>query len=61
MQTIRGKCPVCGKSMDGPITNWPKFPFCSDRCKQIDLGRWLDGRNNLPVLEPEDDAEQDEP
>jgi endogenous inhibitor of DNA gyrase (YacG/DUF329 family) len=20
---------------------WPHFPFCSDRCKLIDLGRWL--------------------
>jgi endogenous inhibitor of DNA gyrase (YacG/DUF329 family) len=20
---------------------WPQFPFCSDRCRLIDLGRWL--------------------
>jgi endogenous inhibitor of DNA gyrase (YacG/DUF329 family) len=30
------KCPSCGKEAD------PKYlPFCSARCKNIDLGRWL--------------------
>ncbi len=32
------KCPLCGK-----ITTWeenPWRPFCSERCKLIDLGRW---------------------
>jgi endogenous inhibitor of DNA gyrase (YacG/DUF329 family) len=24
----------------GPA-EWPQFPFCSDRCRLIDLGRWL--------------------
>jgi endogenous inhibitor of DNA gyrase (YacG/DUF329 family) len=28
--------------MDGAgPTEWPEFPFCSPRCKTIDLGRWL--------------------
>jgi endogenous inhibitor of DNA gyrase (YacG/DUF329 family) len=25
------------------------FPFCSERCKLIDLGRWLDGNYQIPV------------
>ncbi|MBC7785790.1 MAG: DNA gyrase inhibitor YacG [Burkholderiales bacterium] len=25
------------------------FPFCSDRCRLIDLGRWLDGKYQIPV------------
>jgi endogenous inhibitor of DNA gyrase (YacG/DUF329 family) len=27
------------------------FPFCSERCKLIDLGRWLDGKYQIPVRE----------
>ena len=39
-------CPVCKKSRPGPAPDRSVddlFPFCSIRCKQIDLGRWLDG------------------
>jgi|APAra7269096870_1048528.scaffolds.fasta_scaffold02775_2 endogenous inhibitor of DNA gyrase (YacG/DUF329 family) len=33
---IGGKCPVCSKPVE------PRYrPFCSQRCQQIDLGRWL--------------------
>jgi len=53
-------CPICGKELEGPITNWPRFPFCSERCKLIDVGRWLDGRHNLPVLEPEEEYDLQE-
>ena len=34
------------------------MPFCSTRCKQIDLGRWFDEEFGLPV-EPELDVEED--
>jgi endogenous inhibitor of DNA gyrase (YacG/DUF329 family) len=27
--------------MDGAEADWPEFPFCSPRCRTIDLGRWL--------------------
>jgi len=32
-----------------------EFPFCSDRCRQIDLGKWASGayRISSPVLDPE--------
>jgi len=49
-------CATCGEPLPGPPSKWPYFPFCSRRCKLIDLGRWLDGRNNLPVMEPENEA-----
>jgi endogenous inhibitor of DNA gyrase (YacG/DUF329 family) len=40
-------CPICGKKPE------PSFsPFCSARCKTIDLGRWLDGRYGVPSDEP---------
>lgn len=41
----RTSCPVCHKTLPAtgeaiPVT----FPFCSDRCRKIDLARWSDGR-----------------
>ena len=47
-------CPICGQVMDGPLASWPAFPFCSKRCKTIDLGRWLTGAYGIPEEEPED-------
>ncbi len=37
-------CPIC-RSRVAPHT--PTFPFCSSRCKTIDLGRWMDGRYRI--------------
>ncbi len=35
-------CPICDRDMQSPgKAKWPHFPFCSDRCRLIDLGRWL--------------------
>ncbi len=34
------KCPICST----PITDAGALPFCSERCKQVDLNRWFDGR-----------------
>ena len=36
------RCPICDRLMQGAsTTEWPDFPFCSARCRLIDLGRWL--------------------
>jgi endogenous inhibitor of DNA gyrase (YacG/DUF329 family) len=51
------KCPICKKSIPAPAAGadlQPCFPFCSDRCKLIDLGRWLDGKYQVPVVDRED-------
>jgi uncharacterized protein len=41
------KCPTCGKPQE------EKFrPFCSKRCADIDLGRWLKGSYAIPAVEP---------
>jgi endogenous inhibitor of DNA gyrase (YacG/DUF329 family) len=38
----RVRCPICDRWMPGPgPKEWPEWPFCSKRCKTIDLGRWL--------------------
>ena len=50
------RCPICEKPMDshGP-KEWPDWPFCSKRCKMVDLGRWLGGsyRIETPVTKEE--------
>jgi endogenous inhibitor of DNA gyrase (YacG/DUF329 family) len=50
-------CPICKKSVEESGPNRPKsFPFCCDRCKLIDLGRWLGGK--YQIREPIDPSEQ---
>ena len=34
-------CPICSTPMPGEWTEYPTYPFCTKRCKLIDLGRWL--------------------
>ena len=56
---IKGRCPICSKTFSvAKLDDSPSFPFCSDRCRLIDLGRWIDGSYNIPEkapLEPEAD------
>ena len=44
-------CPVCGAAA-APRRDNLVFPFCSERCRTIDLGRWLDERYRIPTAEP---------
>jgi hypothetical protein len=44
-------CPTCGLPFESVDT--PAMPFCSARCRLIDLGRWLNEEPCLPV-EPGD-------
>jgi uncharacterized protein len=46
------RCSICGQPFD-PATS-DGMPFCSLRCKQIDLNRWLDERYSLPSDSEED-------
>ena len=47
---IQGRCPVCSKRFSiSKLDDLPSFPFCSDRCRLIDLGRWIDGNYAIPV------------
>ena len=43
-------CPICGK----PSTEAAR-PFCSDRCRDVDLNRWLSGSYAIPGREDEDE------
>jgi len=41
-------CPVCGQTVLWAEESIHK-PFCSERCKQIDLGGWASGAYSIPV------------
>ncbi|HTX51147.1 MAG TPA: DNA gyrase inhibitor YacG [Caulobacteraceae bacterium] len=46
------KCPICGRPTE------PAFrPFCSRRCADVDLQRWLSGRYAIPAVD--DESEDD--
>jgi hypothetical protein len=47
-------CPICGTMFtDGAEPRRPTFPFCSARCRLVDLGNWLDGAYRVPAEEDE--------
>ena len=46
------RCPICEKEF--AIEESPAPPFCSDRCRRIDLGRWLKGQYAVPAEEAPD-------
>jgi endogenous inhibitor of DNA gyrase (YacG/DUF329 family) len=59
---IKASCPICGAVMEGQsLAEWPSFPFCSSRCKTIDLGRWLGETYRIPADEPEEGPSSTEP
>jgi uncharacterized protein len=51
MKMAKLKCSICEKIFDSEQSSF--LPFCSARCKQIDLGRWLEERYGLPYESPE--------
>ena len=42
------RCPTCKKTFDPDKS--PALPFCSHRCRLIDLGKWLDEKRGLPYF-----------
>jgi uncharacterized protein len=48
-----GRCPICGK----PAEHRHR-PFCSRRCADVDLNRWLSGVYAVPVTEDEEEDER---
>jgi uncharacterized protein len=49
------KCPGCGKETE--TKGNPFRPFCSKRCKLIDLGRWISGDYRIPTKSADEDEE----
>ena len=54
------QCPICETAMPGQAIEWPDYPFCSPRCRKIDLGRWLGEKYGIPAADQaKSDAEDD--
>ena len=49
------RCPLCHREFDKASS--PALPFCSERCRTIDLGRWLGESYGLPVV-PDPEADE---
>ena len=48
-------CPECSRP-----SQREHYPFCSDRCRNLDLSRWLKGSYAIPVVEDESRTEDGE-
>lgn len=54
-RAVGPRCPICKANVGGPHKEQQQqerstFPFCSERCRLVDLGNWLGG--NYAVAEP---------
>ena len=49
-RSAKKKCPICGK----PATEASR-PFCSERCRDVDLNRWLSDSYRIPAASDDDE------
>jgi len=56
-RTLKLRCPICKNSVR---SSDPEFPFCSERCRTIDLGKWASGQYVIssPLRDTGEDFEQ---
>lgn len=55
---MTARCPICKKPLETRNGAEARFrPFCSGRCKLIDLDHWLAGRYSIPSLSAESEEE----
>ena len=57
MGSVTVECPTCGKKVEWTETSKYR-PFCSDRCKQIDLGAWAEEKYTIEPSEPENPEDE---
>lgn len=53
-KSSQNRCPHCGR---GIVADCEAFPFCSPRCRDVDLGKWLLGKYRISRLVNSDDGE----
>jgi endogenous inhibitor of DNA gyrase (YacG/DUF329 family) len=46
---MRIDCPICKKIIEDAADDFGPRPFCSTRCKMVDLGNWLNEAYRIPV------------
>ena len=55
------RCRTCGrKVICERLEDAPTLPFCSERCRLLDLGKWFDGEHVIPGEPLPDDEEEPE-
>ena len=55
------KCRNCGKELVyNVLSDIPTFPFCSERCKLVDLGLWFDEERRIEEPSASDQPENDD-
>jgi hypothetical protein len=54
-RALKLQCPICKKAVKKAD---PDFPFCSERCRSVDLGKWASGAYvvSSPVTDGDEDA-----
>jgi endogenous inhibitor of DNA gyrase (YacG/DUF329 family) len=57
-RTIKLRCPICKKPVKSADAD---FPFCSERCRLIDLGKWASGAYVIksPVTDADEAIQED--
>ena len=50
-------CPICRRALGEEEEEKRFHPFCSKRCADVDLGRWLKGNYAIPAVETDDESE----
>jgi hypothetical protein len=45
--------------MEGNTAAWPCLPFCGERCRGIDLGRWLGEAYRMPAVEAREEPPEE--
>ena len=57
---VKLRCPICKKAVKSTDSD---FPFCSDRCRLIDLGKWSSGayRVSSPVNDADESIRESNP
>jgi len=58
MEAGMAKCPICDATVKPRAEN-ASFPFCTTRCKTIDLGKWMNEEYRVPVEDSEIDEDDD--
>lgn len=49
---VKVSCPECGQPVPWSAQLSPWRPFCSERCRLLDLGAWVSGERAIPGEEP---------
>jgi endogenous inhibitor of DNA gyrase (YacG/DUF329 family) len=51
-------CPICRRALGEEPQEKRFHPFCSKRCADVDLGRWLKGNYAIPAVEADETSEK---